>query len=160
MKTRWIIVCLCSLAACRGIIGVEELTLTDGGSETDGGSGDASPDRGAPPPDANADGGLPATCAAEGPECFRCCKDALQGENHQMEIALVAEGCICNGDGGACSEACAATACVSKPPGQDSCPPCLDTHFSDDTPACNRARASCTTSGKCANVVACLMACR
>ncbi len=141
-----------AVTGCRGIIGVEDLALADGGDAstaesgtTDGGSVDASV----------TETGPVSECATKS-ECRQCCKQENPAGSPKLEKA--AQSCIC-GDGGACPTQCATSTCLATPsPPEGSCAPCFDNAIlqagcADERDTCERDSPECHT------LIACLKSC-
>src|SRR5262249_38327390 len=83
------------LTGCRAVLGVDTLELTDGGA--DAGQGDAAADADARP---SGDGGDAAqSCAAQGVDCRKCCRDALGDRLGDLEQIGLSTGCLCGANG-------------------------------------------------------------
>lgn len=174
MKSSWLIVggALLFASGCRLIIGMENITIVDGGADPaeggqDAGDALASNDSQAPP-DAPGDGPPPdfsACLTKNGNECLRCCKETLRDETPRMERALVDLGCACGG--AACTTECAQETCMN-PPGSPQpngpCAPCLDNVVKNGGlgAKCKDAIGACVNQPNrgCANVMNCIQGCR
>ncbi len=142
-----------ALAGCRGIVGIEELTLDDAGAR------DAAPDQA--PADAGtdaADANVNPCWSNVGPPCGRCCKESNGNAIQQLESAGKTSGCIC-GDGGLCRTECTTTTCGPGGMPDETCAPCLDDALLSPSPPCAQARAACT-SAACGSLIACMEGCR
>lgn len=166
MRTAVAAVAAVFLVACRGIIGVDTLTLEDAASDAPASeaAADAPPPRDAPPPpppDGNVDAPF-ASCAAQGSNCLGCCRMTLGMAGGPMFDALGMyarnTGCICGS--GACQTQCMTSTCAQPPGPMDmTCGQCEDPAFISGTQQCNQAADQCANDANCAPAIDCLRAC-
>lgn len=168
--------CIASLGACRGVLGIEQLELTDA-SPADGSQ---PPKDGAPAADTGLDSpstedgptspdGPPACPQPQGPPCYDCCRMAsMAGGQALMMFAGMMQSpgvsCLC-GPSGQCQSECASTACSGQMvmPSM-ACNDCFDQAlFPSDggmpAPTCQTAIHECEDSGVCNQVLSCMRAC-
>jgi hypothetical protein len=161
------------LIGCRGVIGIEDLKLVDGGTTGTEGGADTGTDAfkpDGPPPgmDAGGDGSAPG-CATQA-ECRKCCHEnpALNGGAtgpgfDKLSAAAVAASCICGA--GKCQTECATASCANPTmPAGMPCGPCIDGLFiKNPTPPisteCMNAKAMCNLDPDCMKALACLSSC-
>lgn len=148
--------------ACRGLVGIEDLEVVDGGDVGDGrvaaetSTGDASSDTSTTSPDTGTkpvDAGAAAACLASS-DCRKCCKDSF-AEFRDWSGSAGPRSCICTGakgcqpcmneDGGFCAG--------QQEPQGGNCVPCVD-----DTLIRGDCNEGCT-SAACLEGLACLKAC-
>jgi hypothetical protein len=169
LKRLWLGVLPIALLACRGIIGIEPLELSDSGMDASAGgdatSHDASTDAGGGPDTAGpADGGDPyAQCATQGGGCRPCCHTNFASAFNALPLYLRDAGCICGT--GQCSDVatgCAQQTCANPPqPPQPPCGPCIDTIMLQKPLAgsCDKGATDCMNDPTCKQAVECLRAC-
>jgi hypothetical protein len=172
-----------ALAACRGIVGIEALSIEEAGVEVDAGpdassvtgadaasagdardataSGDAhdaashadASDAGMKP-DANEAG--PSGCSASArAACLTCCAN----DNGPGVMAILATGsgqCLC-GPSGVCRSGCAASVCEMTMP-DESCLSCLGSAFFGNGAPCASYVSECSSSA-CQALAECANAC-
>ena len=165
--------------ACRGIVGIEDLSVVDGGTPPpaagDGGGGDAgdaakegSVPPGPPgvppmPPPPPGDAGSCHTTAANFPDCMTCCRNDNAGQLQAWDDTARAAGCLC--DASTCQSSCQADLCAATPaPPGPTCLPCFDP-WSAGVPQhtgvdCDNARTTCGNGTACRDIVACFVSCR
>lgn len=174
---------LATLAACRGVIGIEQLELVDaaagqpeGGQPQKDGSpaADAAQDS---PSSLDAPTGMDAPMAEAGPgcsqmpgeACFACCRQAnMQGAQAYTMFAGMpgSQGsCLC-GATGECQDACASSVCSGTggmPMPTMDCNGCMDLALFPDAgspdPQCTSALQECEDSGPCSALAACMRTC-
>lgn len=161
--------CIAGLGACRAVLGIEQLELTDGSAPRDGSpAADAGSDaptsmEGGPP----AEGG-PACPQPQGPACYDCCRMDMGGTQALTMFAGMMQSpgvsCLC-GPSGQCQSACGSTACSGQMvPPSSACNDCLDQAlFPADggmpSGPCHNAILECEDSGVCSPVLSCMRAC-
>jgi hypothetical protein len=154
-----------ALIACRGIVGIQDLTVDDGGTtEHDAGTQeDAAPqqDSGRPPPDS---AGGPETgngCSANAHEaCLACCMQQNMGVGMTL-MQNGGQGCLCNSPG-ACKTQCAQYTCATPPngnPPDQTCGACQTDAFLNGASApCASVLSQCTDSA-CKALADCAKSC-
>lgn len=173
MKARqvfpWFALVVGVAAGCRGVLGIEELTVeTDGGAVTADAAGDAVASDSATdaPSSSNATRGTMRamecrSSGKNGPMCLQCCRESSGEMNSggQLESFGRMTACICSGAGG-CSVQCATAACAMPPgPGGGECGGCVDNRLAGGASECVAARNSCKQSMACAFMAACFEGC-
>ena len=168
--------------ACRGIVGIEDLTVSDGGGVTPGtdagdagGGGDAAKEGSVPPgppappgvppmpPPPPGDAGECHVTAANFPDCMACCRNDNAGQLQAWDDTARTAGCLC--DASTCQSSCQADLCAATPvPPGPTCFPCFDP-WSAGVPQhtgqeCDNARTTCGNGTTCRDIVACFLSCR
>jgi hypothetical protein len=160
--------------ACRGIVGIEDLTVSDGGTAPpgsdagdSGGGGDAGkegstttppPGPPAPPPPADASGDISSCKGEQGGQCFQCCRQQVGQAWHLLELAGIDAGCICGS--AACLSECGGSGelCSANPSGGPpgpACGPCVDPALK----SCALGQSKCAGEPSCKLAADCIGAC-
>jgi hypothetical protein len=153
-----IVVASAMIVACRGVIGIEDLTLVDGGGAD--GSKDAPVDA---PPDRPADTGPKDPCASGGNPCPPCCHQSHKAELAELIRLARQSGCMCGGGG--CGSECGNSDCSPTVPPpmmvDGTCAMCEDSLFrGNPTGACAKTITDCENSAACQPAIHCLQSCQ
>ena len=150
-----------ALAACRGVLGIEDVKLVDGGESADaagdgGAQSEASTsDSGAA--DAGADASTCETRSTDRSSCFMCCaQEQPAGAGSYFAFAERGDSCACQTCSNACTSAmkvCGGSTSMAQTP----CGGCVTNLEVDDR--CATLAAECNGDAQCATWAACIKTC-
>jgi hypothetical protein len=140
-----------AIAACRGVVGIHDLELAEGGAGTKDGGDEGSAPPPIPPPNQPPPGDAGACKGSTNPPCIKCCRDQYPSANQQLDMII--HDCTCGGCGPAkCGSYCSGGAI--DPSG---CGPCQEESLHDA--GCWPALDTCIHDGTCGKVGTCIAGC-
>jgi hypothetical protein len=148
--------------ACRGIIGIEELSYSgaDGGLDAN-----VSPDPNRVPPGGEGAHPVEACTSQARPACVTCCKTGVFAESWSRVIQALGQGCLCGPDapcGPACGGKPECPGSPAAPPGtppQEECSACIERVLAVGNTMCPAQVTTCEHETSCQLAVACMRGC-